>query len=267
MPVRSIPAQRRNEILYHLKKNQFVRSSTLSEIMCVSEATIRRDLEVMEKEGIIERTHGGAIVSQHMHAEPAFESSSESQFNEKDAIGATAASLVRSGDTIFINFGTTNTQVARHLKTRTELENVTIVTNNISVLLELQYTPSFNIILLGGNYRSHSHSLVGMLTMKSLEGIFASKAFIGVDGISLKHGCTTPVETDAEISQKMIENTNGQIIIVADNSKWGVVSSYKVTSLNKISTLITDFNISPDAIKILQSIPIEVIIANPIISE
>jgi DeoR family fructose operon transcriptional repressor len=263
MPNNSLPAQRRNDILNYLKKNQFIRNSVLCDILNVSEATIRRDLEVMEKEGLIERTHGGAIVSHHLHLEPAFDSSSEFHFREKDAIGANAANQIQTGDTVFINFGTTNTQVARHLKSRTDLEDVTIVTNNISVLQELQNSPAYKIILLGGNYRSHSHSLVGMLTMKSLEGIFACKAIIGVDGISLKYGCTTPVETDAEISQKMIENTNGQIFIVADSSKWGVVSNFKVTSLKKISALITDYNFSKDSIKVLQNIPIDVLISTP----
>jgi DeoR/GlpR family transcriptional regulator of sugar metabolism len=263
MQNRSIPAQRRNEILSHLEKNQFVRSSTLSEILLVSEATIRRDLEILENQGVVERTHGGAMLSHHMQSEPAFLASKETFSYEKECIGAAAANFVESGDTIFINFGTTNTQVARQLKSHSELEEVTIITNNISVLLELQDSPSFNIVCLGGRYRFHSNSLVGAFTMKTLEGVYASKAFIGVDGISPKYGCTTPVETDAEISQKMIENTSGRIFVVADNSKWGVVSNFKVAALNRISTWITDDKLSQDARTILEAIPVEVVIAEP----
>lgn len=259
----TLPVQRRAEILNHLKKNQFIRNSLLCEILNVSEATIRRDLEAMEKEGLVERTHGGAVFSHHMKLEPTYESSSEFHYEEKDAIGEATAKLLSSGDTVFINFGTTNTQVAKHLKKRNDLEDVTIITNNINVLFELQNSPGFKIILLGGNYRNHSHSSVGMITMRSLEGLHANKAIIGVDGISYKFGCTTPVETDAEISQKMIENTNGQLFIVADSSKWGVVSNYRVAPLKKISTLITDINFPIEAIKLLQNVSVDVIVANP----
>lgn len=263
MKDRSIPAQRRNEILFQLEKDRFIRSSTLSEILSVSEATLRRDLEIMEKQGVIERTHGGAMTSHRMQSEPAFSASTEAYSHEKELIGAAAAGLVESGETIFINFGSTNTQVARHLKYRSELTDVTVITNNISVLGELQNEPGFNIICLGGRFRSQSNSLVGALTLRGIDGIYASKAFIGVDGISLKYGCTTPVDTDAEISQKMIENTNGQIIVVADNSKWGVVSNFQVVALSRISMLITDDKLSAGAKKILEEIPIQVILGSP----
>jgi len=261
MTDRSIPAQRRNDILFQLEKDQFVRSSTLSEILGVSEATVRRDLEIMEKEGVIERTHGGALLSHLMQSEPDFSTSKETFSYEKECIGAAAADRVESSDTIFMNFGTTTAQVARQLKNRSELSDVTVITNNISVLLELQNSPAFNIICLGGHYRSQSNSLVGGLTIKTMDGVYASKAFIGVDGISLKFGCTTPVETDAEISRRMIENTNGQTIIVADNSKWGVVSNFKVVGISRISTWITDDKLAADARKILEDIPVEVVIA------
>lgn len=265
MKDRSIPAQRRTEILDQLEKNGFIRSSTLSEILAVSEATLRRDLEIMERQGVIERTHGGAMISHRMQIEPVFSASKETYSSQKELIGAAAAALVESGETIFINFGTTNTQVARFLKNRPNLSNVTVITNNISVLQELQNESAFEIICLGGQYRSRSNSLVGTLTLKCLDGIYASRAFIGADGISLKCGCTTPVETDAEISKRMIENTNGQVIVVADSSKWGVISNFRVVALNRISALITDGQLPADAGKILEAIPIRVVRAGKFI--
>lgn len=258
---RTIPAQRRKEILGRLDTNQFVRVSYLSEGLSVSEATIRRDLEVMEKQGLVERTHGGAILSQRMVVEPDFSISTGAHAHEKECIGATAARLVESGDTLFINFGTTNAQVARALRARTDLENVTIITNNLSVILELQNVPQYQVICLGGNFRHLSNSFVGMLTQTSLEGMFTTKSFIGVDGISIKFGCTTPVEMDAQISRKMIENTHGKVIVVADHSKWGVVSNYLVTPLDSVSTLVSDQGISEEATNILDELSVEVIIA------
>jgi DeoR/GlpR family transcriptional regulator of sugar metabolism len=258
---RTIPAQRRNEILAQLEKDQFVRVSFLSESMGVSEATARRDLEAMEKQGLVERTHGGAILSHRMVVEPDFSTSESAHAYEKECIGAVAARLVESGDMIFINFGTTNAHVARALRTRTELENVTVITNNLSVLFELQNVPQFHLVCLGGHFRKLSNSLVGLLTLNCLEGMFANKSFIGVDGISFKYGCTTPVETDSQISRKMIDNTHGKVIVVADHSKWGVVSNYQVTPLESISTLVSNQGISDEAMKILDEFSVEVIIA------
>jgi DeoR/GlpR family transcriptional regulator of sugar metabolism len=258
---RTIPAQRRYEILEHLDKNQFVRVSFLSERMEVSEATIRRDLEVMEKQGLVERTHGGAILSHQMMIEPDFSTSESAHAHEKECIGAAAARLVESGDTLFINFGTTNAQVAHALRSRSDLENVTVITNNLGVIFQLQNVPQYQLICLGGNFRQLSNSFAGMLTQTSLDGMFATKSFIGVDGISFKFGCTTPVETDAQISRKMIDNTHGKVIIVADHSKWGVVSSYLVTPLESVSTLVSDQSISDEAMKILDEFSVEVIIA------
>ena len=125
---RLIPAQRRSAIQEYLSIHEFARSSTLSELMGVSEATIRRDLEWLERHGSIERTHGGAILSQRMRMEPAFNKSIKVHPLEKRWIGRAAALLVESGDTIFLNFGTTTAQVVSHLRERTDLTNVTIIT-------------------------------------------------------------------------------------------------------------------------------------------
>ncbi|MEA4908478.1 MAG: DeoR/GlpR transcriptional regulator [Chloroflexi bacterium] len=258
---RSIPIQRRNDILAQLEQNRFVRSSTLSRLLNASEATIRRDLAILEEEGLIERTHGGAMVSHRMQAEPAFSASKQNRLPEKEHIGAAAAQMVRSGETIFLNFGTTTTQVARFLKQRDDLQDVTVVTNNISVLQELQSNPAFQIICLGGYYRTHSQSFVGTMTVRAMEGILAGQAFIGVDGVSPRYGCTTPVESDAEISRQMIENTTGNVVLVADSSKWGVVSKFRVAPLQRIGRWITDAGLPGEANEILEGAPVEIVLA------
>lgn len=259
---RPMPAQRHKAILDYLAANQFARSSTLSELMGVSEATIRRDLSQLERHGDIERTHGGAILSQRMRSEPAFASSEATHTLEKQWIGRAAAKLIESGGTVFVNFGTTTSQVVRHLIRRTDIEGVTIVTNNLSAIHENSES-QVEIILVGGSFRQHSYSVAGRFATDAIRQIFANKAFIGVDGISPKYGCTTPVNAEAEISRLMIDHTQGQVVVVADHSKWGVVSNFEIAPLSLVDTIIMDKGLSDTALSVLNGQPARVIIAGP----
>jgi DeoR/GlpR family transcriptional regulator of sugar metabolism len=252
-----IPAQRRKRIQELLEKHQVVQSVFLSEALQVSEATIRRDLGWLEKEGLLERTHGGAILSQRMEAEPEYSHSAQAHPNEKQAIGVAAAALVENGDTIFINSGTTATQVVHHLRGKS---GITIVTSNINAALEMREF-DLELILLGGIFRPRAKSVVGRFTTDSLRQIYANKAFIGVDGLSLKYGCTTPISDEAEIARLMIERTHGPVIVVADHSKWGVVSNFEIAPLDQIQILVTDEGLNAKARAELASRSVEVLIA------
>jgi DeoR/GlpR family transcriptional regulator of sugar metabolism len=258
---RLMPAQRHRAILDYLAAKQFARSSTLSDLMAVSEATIRRDFLLLERHGEIERMHGGAILSQRMRTEPAFSSSETAHPLEKQWIGKVAAGLVESGDTVFVNFGTTTSQVIRHLLRRTDIADVSIVTNNLSALLEPDGS-GFEIILVGGSFRRHSYSVVGRFATQAIRQIFANKAFIGVDGISPKYGSTTPVSAEAEISRLMIDHTQGKVVVVADHSKWGVVSNFEIAPLSLIDTLIMDKGLSKSALSVLDGEPPNVILVD-----
>jgi DeoR family fructose operon transcriptional repressor len=254
-----IPAQRRKRIQEFLEIHQVVQCAFLSETLQVSEATIRRDLDLMEKQGVVERTHGGATLNQRMPLEPAYIHSVQSRPGEKRAIGAAAAALVEDGDTIFVNSGTTTTQVIRHIRDKL---NVTVITNNVSAALEAQEA-DFELILLGGAFRSRANSIVGHFATEMLRLVYASKAFIGVDGVSLKYGCTTPISAEAELARLMIERTHGPVIVVTDHSKWGVVSNFEIAKIDQIHMLITDSGLSASARAGLAARSIEVITAGP----
>lgn len=262
MGSRLILAQRRDKICKYLQAHQFLRSTDLVKMLGVSEATIRRDLDQLEREGIVERTHGGAILSQRMPTEPAYSLSVKSHPKEKQWIGFSASKLVQSGDTIFISSGTTTAQVMRHLMSRTDLTDITVITNNIMVALEVD-TQGFEVILVGGSLRAEANSIVGRFATEVIRQAYANKAFIGVDGLSLKYGCTSPVCSEAEISRLMIERTLGQLILVADHSKWGVVSNFEIAPLNHFHIFITDQGLSEDARALLNDHPMDVIIAGP----
>jgi DeoR/GlpR family transcriptional regulator of sugar metabolism len=257
-----IPAQRRKQIQVFLEVNQVARSATLSEQLGVSEATIRRDLEWLEREGKLERTHGGAILTQRMPVEPEYARSAEAYPEEKRWIGRVAAALVEDGDTIFLNSGTTIAQVASHLRLRTDLTNTTVITNSLTATLEMAGA-GFEVILLGGQFRTRAHSTFGHFATGMLRHVTADKAFIGVDGLTLRYGCTTPASAEAEVAQVMIERTHGPVIIVADHSKWGVVSNFEIASLGQIHGWICDERLGLEAREDLEARSLRIWLAGP----
>lgn len=256
-----IPAERRREIRDYLQVHQIAQIASLSSLLMASEATIRRDLEWLEQQGIVERTHGGAILTQRLPTEPAYAHSAQAHPEEKRRIGLTAAALVKDGDTIFVNSGTTATQVVQHLVARTDLYNVSVITNNVTAALGVTQA-GFEVILLGGYFRPLATSVFGHFATATLRQLAADKAFIGVDGITLKYGCTTPASAEAEIAQVMIERTHGPVIVVADHSKWGVVSNFEITSLEQVHTLVVDDGLAPEYRTALEARSVRVLVAD-----
>lgn len=244
-----IPAQRREKIQEYLAIHQIARTADLCNLLETSEATVRRDLEWMEQKGTLERTHGGAILSQRMIFEQEYQQRAQHHPEEKKRIGELAASLIEAGDIVFINSGTTATQVLQHIPSNSQ---ITVFTNNVNAALELG-EPGFHYYMIGGEFQPRSNSLAGRFAIDNLKQIYANKVILGVDGISLKHGCTVPSNSEAEVVRQMIERTKGQVIIVADHSKWGVVSNFQIASIDEIDKLVTDDSLDSSAIESLAS--------------
>jgi len=253
-----IPAQRRERIQKYLETHKIARTVDLYKMLETSEATVWRDLEWLEQKGVIERTHGGAILNQRNALEPEYQQRAKTHPEEKQWIGAVAASLIEDGDIVFINSGTTTTQVIHQIRGEAD---ITVFTNNLLAAMELG-EPAFHHYLIGGEFQPRSLSLAGRFATENLKQVFADKAILGVDGISLEYGCTVPSNAEAEIVRLMIEHTKGQVIIVADHSKWGVVSNYQVANLDEIDKLITDKEIEASAIECLATHSIEALMAN-----
>lgn len=252
-----IPAQRRERIQDYLAVHQIARIADLCALLDASEATIRRDLEWLETEGVLERTHGGAIVNQRLTSEPEYLQRVQKNPDEKKQIGVLAASLIEDGDIVFINSGTTTTQVIHHIRANA---GISVFTNNLNAALEIGEA-GFQHHLLGGEYQPVSKSSAGRFAIENLRQIYADIAIIGVDGISLKHGCTVPVNAEAEVVRQMIERTKGKVIIVADHSKWGVVSNFQIASIDEIDVLVTDERFDAAAVDELAAHSVETRIA------
>jgi len=257
-----IPAQRRERIQKYLETHKIARTVDLYKMLETSEATVWRDLEWLERKGIIERTHGGAMLSQRITLEPEYQQRAQKYPEEKRSIGALAASLIEDGDIVFINSGTTTTQVIRQIRYDAD---ITVFTNNLHAALDMG-EPGFHHYMIGGEFQPRSLSLAGRFAIENLKQVYASKTIIGVDGISVKHGCTVPSNAEAEIVRLMIEHTKGQVIIAADHSKWGMVSNFQVASLDEIDKLVTDEAFDASAIESLAAHSVDILIAdgNPI---
>ncbi len=253
-----IPAQRRDRIQEYLAVKRIARTADLCDLLEASEATVRRDLEWLEQEGVLERTHGGAILSQRVVFEPGYQQRAQTNPEEKRTIGALAASLIEKDDIVFINSGTTTTQVIRH--TRAD-PSISIFTNNLSGALEVG-EPGFQYYLLGGEFQPRSNSLAGRFAMENLSQVYATKCILGVDGISARHGCTVPSNAEAEVMRQMIRHTKGEIIIVADHSKWGAVSNFQIAAIEEIHKLVTDAEFDRSAIEDLEARGVQILVAS-----
>lgn len=253
-----IPAQRRERIQAFLSTHKIVATADLCDLLEVSEATVRRDLEWLEGRGLIERTHGGAILNERINSEQEYQQRALRQIEEKRKIGSLAASFIEDGDIVFVNSGTTTTQLIRCIRSDVD---ATVITNNLIAALEIGEV-NFEVLILGGSLQPRSISVAGPFAIQNLSQVYANKAFIGVDGISIKHGCTVPSNAEAEVVHLMLERTQGPVCVLADYSKWGVVSNFEIASINKINTLITDNRLDLGARNSLAARSVEILIAD-----
>lgn len=256
VPNEIIPIERQQRIIEIVDENGVVRVSELSRLFDVSEMTIRRDLVTLEEQGLIRRSHGGAVSKRRFQREPDYDQKGRRNVAEKAAIGRLAASLVEPGETILVNSGSTTLEVLRSLP-ETELR---VVTSNAGAPAVLRDT-GIECIVLGGVYRSRSNSFVGGFAIQTLEAVYGSKAFIGVDALDLDAGLTTPHHQEAEIARQMIRRTRGEIIVLADSSKIGGVSPFVTTSLDAVDVVVTDSDIADEYRSALEERGISVLIA------
>ncbi len=250
-----IPAERRELISKLLSERGLVTVAELKTLLKVSEITVRRDLDLLEGRGVLERTHGGAVSTRRVKTEPLYAQKDQREREGKMAIGRAAAALIQEGDTVLVNSGSTSLQVIRQIRA----PRVRIVTSNLGAVIEARESET---ILVGGVYRPQSNSLVGGFAALTLQQVYGSKAIIGVDGISFKHGLTTPIHQEAEVAAAMIQRTRGQVIVVADHTKIGVVSNFVTAQIDVVDVLVTDEDLDPEYRSELESAGVEIVIAS-----
>lgn len=217
--------------------------SELSKLLGVSEVTIRSDLNDLEREGHLRRTRGGAAKPLSDRQEQPLEQTRKLHASAKRRIGQAAAALVEAGDTVFLDVGSTTTEIARHLPAT--LQGVTIVTNGLNIALELERLPNLNIVVSGGTLRRLQHSLVSPYGLDLISRFRPDKLFLGCNGVHAVSGVTNANHAEAEIKSRMVRYAR-QTIVVADHSKLGQISTVAIADLADVSLLITDSGAKPD---------------------
>jgi DeoR family transcriptional regulator of aga operon len=261
MPAKSDNLIARHEyILQRLQETGTVAIDELCTTLGASIATIRRDLEDLEKRSLLRRERGGAVRIGPLFYEPfrndsSFQDKVSSFAEEKRRIALAAAKLVSTGQTIALTGGTTTTEVVRSLKV---LSGISIITNTVNVAMELSNRKDIEVIVTGGHLRGTWFTLVGPLAIAAAEMLFSDIMFIGVDGIDAKHGLTCTNSSEAEVLRKLVHHTKMKVV-VADHSKLGSVSKYLLCPTKGIDKLITDTGASASAIASFEKLGIDVV--------
>jgi len=222
----------------------------------ISPATVRRDLDRIEKRGLIRRTRGGAMPSPRTRIGATLAESRRINPTEKELIGRVAAELVESGDILMIDGGFTTYQVARHL----QATDITVVTNSIDVLHVLVGREGITLVLLGGDINLRSGTTVGPFTEYQIQQFNADKVILGADAVSPEEGISVPLSQTAQTKKAMIEHSR-ELILVADYSKIGKSTLYKVAPAENISTMVTDDKADKEVLDTFRSLGVEVVVA------
>lgn len=236
--------QRRRRILAELRRSGAVKVAELTDLLGVSDMTIRRDLEQLSTDGLAEKVHGGAVLVGSATFEPGFAAKSHLAEPAKRAIAAKAATLVRPGSAIALSAGTTTWSMAPLVA---RVPGTTVVTNSPEVADAVTTeNPQATVILTGG-IRTPSAALVGPIADRSITGLHVDQLFLGVHGMDRRAGFTTPNLAEAETDQALIAAAR-EVIVVTDSSKWGVVGFADIAPLSIADALITDSDLPERAV-------------------
>jgi len=232
--------ERRAAIAEILKRGNSVYVTELCKEFGVSEATIRRDLAVLERMRLLKRTHGGAVPPT-FGLESSFEEKRVQNLDLKAMIGRTAASLVNDDETILLDAGTTTLQIALNLRGR----RITVATNCIDVANAFIDDPAVEVWLLGGILRKKPRSLVGFLANEALNALHFDKVFLAANAVHVKFGATTPNMLEAETKRRMLM-AGKEKILVADHSKFNLGGICRICDLEELDLIITDIYADKD---------------------
>jgi DeoR/GlpR family transcriptional regulator of sugar metabolism len=254
--------ERLKQIVSRLNARQSVQVNALAREFGVSPSMIRLDLGELETRGLLQRTHGGAILAEGLSGrvvtgKSPFEARRAALQDEKEAIGRAAAALVQDGDSLMMDSGSTTLHVARALQAK---RNLTIVTNAIDLLPDLLTNPDSQIYISGGLVNRDLVTLLGEVATDVLGRFRTAKAILGIDGISIEHGLSATDPAVAASKRRMIAASK-KLIVVADHTKLNQISLYNLAPLEAMHTLVTDSAASIETVETIRACGVEVILA------
>ena len=251
--------ERRFRIREILAGQRTVTATALTEMLGVTAATIRRDLQALEQEGVLVRSHGGAVSrASSTDFQLSYEALQRTNHEEKEAIAAEAERLVMDGETLFLEGGSTVYELARCLQRRSRL---TVVTNSTPIISLLQRCPGITLMCTGGDLLRDTFFLAGVWAERVLSEIRVDKAFLGVSAIDATYGVSTARQAEAQIKKILVKAARVRVGL-ADHSKFGKQSFAYVGPLTDFSILVTDSKTDSGSIQELRQAGVEVIIAN-----
>lgn len=248
---------RLKKILQIIEDEGDVRISDLSQKLEVSEATIRRDLDVLHAEKKVERVHGGAVLKERPSLEAPVQRRIKQNDREKKAIARTAAEMIETGEAVFLGSGTTTMEIAKLIVDRQDLS---VVTNSLLVAQTLATCEGINLIFLGGFLRTGELSFIGHITEQALKEVRVDKIIIGIPAIDVKTGLTNDYLPEV-MTDRAILAMDAELVVVADHTKFGKTASAYITPVTRISTLITDENTDTKTLDGFRQAGLNVVIA------
>ena len=252
--------ERQRLILREVNRSGSVTVTELVDRLGVSDMTVRRDLETLSANKLLQKVHGGAVPLPKTAAEPHFTQKQRLNREEKKAIAREALPFIEDGHTIAFSAGTTTWQVADALPQGNE--DFTFITNSTNVALTLQENGWEQIVLSGGIFRTPSDALVGPFAERTLKTLNADILFLGVHGVHPVAGLTTPNVAEAETNRCLVDAAQ-KVVVVADHTKLGVIALAKITPLSRVDVLVTDEQAPQDLLREIELAGVRVISAAP----
>ncbi len=247
--------ERQNQILEILKRDKSVSIAKLAKTFFIGEATIRRDLDKLEKQRLIQRTYGGAVLIEGLNTEIPIAVREKEQSAAKDCIGQLAASFVKDGDIIIMDSSTSTHAMIPHLRSKKEL---TVITNGLSTAADLGNTLHNAVYCTGGKLRENSSSLVGQNASEYLRAFSVQKLFFSCRAIAADNGAMDGSEEEALLRRTMMENAE-EVFLLCDSSKIGRRAFYKICDFSRLDYFITDRKPPEDILKVFASVNVQVI--------
>ncbi|MDY3250859.1 MAG: DeoR/GlpR family DNA-binding transcription regulator [Candidatus Choladocola sp.] len=228
--------ERKNEILEILQKEQRVLVSELAKRYDVTEETIRRDLEKLERDGFVKKTYGGAVLNKNTSVDLPLRIREKTNRQEKQKVAELASSLIEEGDTIMLDASSTSLMIAQKIK---NMEKLTVITTSVEVLIELSSSEGIKVISTGGDLKASSLSLVGRNTEACLGRYNVDMALVSCKGIDMERGIMESNELEAGVKIGMSRSAK-QTVFVIDSSKYDKISFVKVMDFSKGDIVVSD---------------------------
>lgn len=241
-------------ILNVLAAEKRVLINDLCKTFNTSAVTVRKDLAFMQEQGLLKRTHGGAIQYRPLFHGLSLGEKEKLHLEEKERIATEACKMIQDGDVVMLDSGSTTTQLARKMK---NLKGIKVITNALNIALELANS-EFEVIVTAGELQKNSSTLIGPLADDSLMRISADKLFHGVDGVDYEIGLTTPDIIEANTSRVMMQRA-GENILLVDSSKFGRRSLGVICQIKDVDKIITTRRMEKHEIKKLNDMGVDVV--------